>query len=143
MRPIQPLLMVLLGLLVVACFRGLRSRLFHRLILLGLALTATVLIVVPDLSTRIAELAGVGRGVDLIMYLGFVGVAFALVVLYTRLRATEQRLTEVVRSIALLHAEDAARDGVEQTPPPLPVHIQPVLETGASQRLRQLLIRRF
>ena len=85
MRPIQPLLMVLLGLLVVACIRQLRSRLFDRLVLLGLALLATVLIVVPDLSTRMAEIAGVGRGVDLLMYLGFVGMAFALVVLYGRL----------------------------------------------------------
>ena len=125
MRPIQPLLMLLLGLLVVAGFRGLRSRLFHRLALLGLALLATVLIVVPDLSTRMAELTGVGRGVDLLMYLGFIGTAFALVVLYARLRATEERLTEVVRSIALLHPQGAARDAEEKAAASAPAEIEP------------------
>jgi hypothetical protein len=103
--------MVLLGLLVVACFRRLRSRLFHRLMLLGLGLLAVILIVVPDLSTKVAELAGVGRGADLVIYLGFVGVAFALAVLYLRLRATEERLTEVVRSIAILNAQDTTQEG--------------------------------
>ena len=113
MRPIQPLLMLLLGLLVVACFRRLRSRLVHRLVLLGLALLATVLIVMPDLSTRIAELTGVGRGVDLLMYLGFIGAGFACIILYARLRATEERLTEVVRSIAILHPQVGAQEDEE------------------------------
>ena len=109
MRPIQLLLMALLVLLVAAGFRRLRSRLFHRLALLGLALFATVLIAVPELSTSMAERVGVGRGVDLLMYLGFIGVAFAFVVLYARLRAAEERLTEVVRITAISAARTPPR----------------------------------
>lgn len=110
MSPIQLLLLVLVGLVGIIGFQRLCSRLLHRLILLGLGLSATVLIVVPNLSTRMAEWAGVGRGVDLLIYLGFVGMAFTTVILYSHVRASEERLTEVVRSIAILHAKEAVQE---------------------------------
>jgi hypothetical protein len=66
---------------------------------------------VPDHSTRLAEFAGVGRGVDLILY---TWVAISLIVLlnlHLKLRAQLELITALARTIAL--ANIGARPAAE------------------------------
>ena len=45
-----------------------RAKVIYRLVALLLFLTATVLVIFPDLTTSIAHALGVGRGADLVLY---------------------------------------------------------------------------
>jgi small membrane protein len=101
---VQPILAVLLIGAVILYRARMRSRLADRLIVLTLATVGLVLIVFPDLSTRVAHFLGVGRGVDLVFYLSIVGIGFFLMLFLSRIRALESQLTAVARELALFRA---------------------------------------
>jgi hypothetical protein len=72
------------------------------------AATGVYLVWLPDQSTRLAELAGIGRGVDLIIY---IWVAISLIVLlnlHLKLRAQLELITVLARKIALANAEQGS-----------------------------------
>lgn len=110
MRPIQLVLVAALGALVVIYFRRLRSTVRDRLVLLALAALGTTLALVPELSTGLAHYVGVGRGVDLFIYLSFVGVLFLLLVVQAEIRQLQEKLTEVVRAVAILTARPSQHE---------------------------------
>jgi hypothetical protein len=106
MIPIQPVLVVILVLGVVLYFRKLRSKLWDRIIVVMLFAAAMIFIMNPALANRLAAVAGVGRGADLFFYVTIPGLAFALMLLLSRVRELERRSTLLVRELALLRAED-------------------------------------
>jgi small membrane protein len=59
----------------------------------------------PDDVTWVAQLVGVGRGTDLLLYMLVVAFAFAVLNFNLRLRDKEQRLTDLARATALRDAE--------------------------------------
>lgn len=104
MRPIQ-LLLVLFAVLVVALyFRRLRSRLLDRFIFIFIATLAIVMVVQPEWATASAQFLGVGRGADLVTYLGMSSLAFLWLRLYVRQREMEAKLTDLIRQLAIKHA---------------------------------------
>lgn len=105
MRPIQFLLILFAVLIVVIYFNRLRNRVMDRIFFFLFAVVAIVMVLQPDWATRIADFLGVGRGADLVVYLGFSGLAFLWLGIYTRLREMDVRLTELARHIAQLRAE--------------------------------------
>ena len=113
MKPIQPILLILIVIIAIVYFSRLRRKTWDRLIVIFFILTGAVLIAVPDLSTAIAQLVGVGRGADLLLYLGIVGLSFVCLLLYAKLRQLETTLTELVRLVAL---QNAISPQAEQTP---------------------------
>lgn len=79
-----------------------------------LALTSAAAVVpvwLPDLATEFAQLLGVGRGTDLLLYLWFTISALLILALYLRLMRLQDRMSELVRALALREAEggDAPR----------------------------------
>jgi hypothetical protein len=82
-----------------------RSVLRDRLIAVIIFASAVFAILFPDLTTKVANFVGVGRGTDLILYLLVVGSMFAVVMLTSRLMNVEKALTEVVRQFAITNAE--------------------------------------
>lgn len=106
MTAIQLLLSAILIIGVLVYFRRLRSRLVDRVVIFVLALSALVMVARPDWANAIAHFLGVGRGADLITYLGLIGLAFLWLGLYTRQRRLEETLTDLARQLALLGAED-------------------------------------
>jgi hypothetical protein len=104
MIPIQPILVFLLVCGVWLYFARLRSKLWDRMIVVALFVAATVFVMHPALANQLAALAGVGRGADLFFYVSIPGLAFALLLLLSRIRDLEQRETKLVREIALLRA---------------------------------------
>src|SRR5260221_7561046 len=60
-----------------------------------------VFVLFPELTTRIANKLGVGRGTDLIVYICIVFFLFVIIRLYARLRRLEQMITRIVRDNAL------------------------------------------
>jgi hypothetical protein len=117
MKPIQPIQYLLVLLLIAGIFlyvRSLRSRLLDRLLVLVIGLSGLLLVVMPDWSTALARrFFGVGRGADLVTYLGLVGLGYFCLLLFARVRETNERLTQLARSMAI----QQARLGPDTDPP--------------------------
>jgi small membrane protein len=88
-----------------------------RLVSLGMVLLSVVAIYFiwnPAMTTTLANLMGIGRGADLMMYFFFVFVIFQLIILHVKLRNQNVLLTQLSRRIAI----DAAQvpEGNEPRP---------------------------
>lgn len=57
--------------------------------------------VVPDTTSYLAALLGVGRGVDLVVYLALLLIFYLLFKIFLRLEKNDRQLTQVVREMAL------------------------------------------
>jgi hypothetical protein len=91
---------LLLGILLYAWLQYRRSPLVGLLSMLS-ALAGLYFVWVPSHATRLAAFAGIGRGVDLILY---IWVAISLIVLlnlHLKLRAQMELITVLARQIAI------------------------------------------
>lgn len=105
MRPIQLILILFAVLVALLYFRRLRSRLLDRVVLFVIAVLAVVMVAQPDWANAVANFVGVGRGADLLTYLGMSGLGFLWLRMYVRQREMEVRLTELARQLAIKRAE--------------------------------------
>jgi hypothetical protein len=81
-------------------------------------LAAAIAVWRPDLTTRIAQSLGIGRGADLLLYALALAFLAALFYFYRKSRQLEGDITRLVRHIALTTAEKAAEQApsdVEET----------------------------
>lgn len=62
-------------------------------------------IIFPNMTQDAADLVGVGRGTDLVLYMSIVVVMFVLLHYYTKFVELQRQLTEVTRELAILRAE--------------------------------------
>jgi hypothetical protein len=115
MRPFQFILIVLLMMVTYVYFSRFRSGLLDRLIVLVFAAVGIVMTVAPDFSTKLANLVGVGRGVDLFFYLSILGLAFVCLLLYSRIRDLESTITKFTRAVAIRKA--TAPEGADEARP--------------------------
>lgn len=88
------------------------THLAYRRLLAGLVLvTAALAVLFPDILQWLAELVGVTRGTDLLLYLFVVVSVVIWLRLYRKLAATEARIAELTRELALLTGSgDTMRD---------------------------------
>ena len=103
--PIQLLLSALLLVVAVASLRLFRNRLLYRLFFIAIVFTGILFITVPVLPVYLATMMGVGRGVDLVFYLLFIGFFFITIVIYRRLLRFDETLTRLVRQNAIRNAK--------------------------------------
>ena len=105
---IQVLLIVVVLLVAARLFRsrGARSQALRRLGLILFAAFAVVSILFPNSWNRIATVAGVGRGTDMVLYALVVAFLSFTVTTYLRFRELETRYTKLARRLAL---DEAAR----------------------------------
>lgn len=74
-------------------------------IILGiLATIASVIVVVPEIAGVLANLFGVGRGADLLLYLSFALGMIMFLHVITKIHIQEKKITELVRFIAISQA---------------------------------------
>ena len=81
-----------------------RSPWRDRFVVLVLMAGLVVAVLVPDFTSVIAEHLGVGRGVDLAFYVGFLLLFFLVAMQRARIREQDRTITTIVREIALLKA---------------------------------------
>ena len=105
MKLIQLILVPALLVLTFLYVFQLRSRLLDRLIIVVIGLSGMAIVIQPDWAQALAEILGVGRGADLVFYLGLVGLAFACFLLFSHIRQLEAKITEIVRQQAVDHAK--------------------------------------
>jgi hypothetical protein len=81
-----------------------RTRAWKRLILVALAGLAVASILQPELTTRVANLLGVGRGTDLLLYLLTAVFLYVAMGFYLKFKDVERQLTLLARQQALTDA---------------------------------------
>src|SRR5579872_3389668 len=115
MTLIQPVLIILLFCALLAYQFWMRSKLAERAIVFGLGALGAVLISFPAVSTGLAHILGVGRGVDLVIYISLFGLGFVQLAIYSRVRAMEVQITHVVRELAIgnVNSSPSAQTGTE------------------------------
>lgn len=69
-------------------------------------LLTAVVVVFPDLASYVASILGVGRGSDLVLYIGLVLAFYLIFRIYIRLEKYDRDLTVVVRNLARAKAAD-------------------------------------
>lgn len=64
-------------------------------------LMATTIIILPQTTTIVARVLGVGRGVDMVLYASIIGLFFLVFRLFIAFDKLERQLTDMVRRDAL------------------------------------------
>lgn len=101
---------VLIFAIVVVLMRFLSSRnslqtqAWKKIILMLFALTAIVMVLSPELVNRVANLLGVGRGADLLLYALTVAFIFVQLNNYIKEKEDKKRLVILARKIAISEA---------------------------------------
>ncbi len=106
MKLIQIILLTGLLAILVSYFRWFRTAAFDKLLIALILLTGIVFVISPELTNTIAHKLGVGRGADLLFYLAIVGFGYALLLLYSKMRAIEKKLTEIIRTQSLSEVQN-------------------------------------
>ena len=104
---IQLLLLLGVGVVTVLLTRSTadaRHQAVRRVLLALFALVTAAAILFPTILSRVAALLGVGRGTDLLLYLLVIAFLSFIATTYRRLKATDRRITELTRELALTEA---------------------------------------
>lgn len=109
----QFIIVLSLALLVIYAFFQWRRAPLVALAVYALSAGGAVLALAPDLATWAAHKVGVGRGADLVIYCFILIALGAIFNLHIKLRASEDNVTTLVRTIALLDARFSAGAGAE------------------------------
>jgi small membrane protein len=80
-----------------------------RIAILVVFCLGSVAVVFPDLVTQVAQLVGVGRGTDLVLYMLVVVSVLIWLGTYKRLSRLDDQLTDLARAHAILATELDAR----------------------------------
>lgn len=114
MKIIQLILVPALITFTLLYFRSFRSLLFDRLIVISLGFVATLLVIFPEISVKAAQWLGVGRGADLLIYLSLVGILFIYLMLFSKIRQLEERLTHLARSHAIENSDIPSKKNAQR-----------------------------
>lgn len=119
MKLIQFVLLAFVLLAVIKVIQKYRQRgmpLLEFLFWLLIWLAAAVTIVFPETTQVFADLLGIGRGADLILYFGLLAAFYLIFRLHMTHDRLEQATTEIVRALALgkLNREDPGATGTRE-----------------------------
>ena len=78
-----------------------RQLALRRMFGISIAAVGVAAVAWPDLTTRAANLVGVGRGTDLVLYLAVLAFSFLSMALYQRIARLESNITQLTRELAL------------------------------------------
>ena len=113
MKPIQFILVPLLILLLIIFIPKLRQQRVLKVIFILIIAAIMVFTIFLDSSMILAQYLGIGRGVDLVMYFGMLGLSVCCLLLYLRMQQLQQQLTELARKMALLGTTHESRHDPE------------------------------
>lgn len=108
------IILAISALLLITYFGLVRRK--HPLQVAGISLTFAVLFIfalAPDLSTELANLVGIGRGVDLALYIAIVFLLSFAFNLYIGQQEQNLRLTQLTRKLALAELQTQQQAGID------------------------------
>jgi hypothetical protein len=104
MTLIQVILVIAVIILLLLYLKLFRNTLLQRILFVFVFVAGIVAVIFPELTNRIANFVGVGRGADLLLYLMVIIFYFAFIVLYRKLNKIQDRQTEIIREISIQNA---------------------------------------
>jgi small membrane protein len=117
MNWIQALLILAVLTLLVYLLRSRRSAKAKAWVKVGYILFVVVgvyAILRPDDTTVVANLLGVSRGADLILYMVIIAFAFTTLSTYVRFKDIELRYARLARAVALQNAQEPDAAGTDE-----------------------------
>lgn len=78
------------------------ARAFRRVAFSVMLFTIVVAVLWPDLLTKTANMLGIGRGADLVLYLTTIGLLYVSISVYLKFGDMDRRITLLAREIALM-----------------------------------------
>lgn len=105
MNPIKIILAIPLLLVIIGFLKSTKSKTYFSFFLFLLAIIGLILISFPELTTKVANLLGVGRGVDLLFYACILIFFVISMMLYKKIRTIEIIQTKIIRNLALQNAQ--------------------------------------
>lgn len=119
MQRVQYLLLMFMASVAILYWRRYRSRTADLLFLILFCVLGALFILFPERSTWLANLVGVGRGADLLLYTLFCVTFLVLSRHKAKIEDAEERIAKLVRHLALMEAPDAssAWTSGDATPP--------------------------
>ena len=69
-------------------------------------LVAAIVVLLPQTVNFLANLTGVGRGVDVVIYLALITIFYIIFRIFVRLDKMEKNITKIVQHIALNKEDD-------------------------------------
>ena len=101
---IQIILLIIIALIIFRLIAKLRSKDLSGKQFFGwlvIWLLAAIVVIWPDLTVRLANYVGIGRGSDLVVYSALIFLFYFIFRLLLRIEKMEKNLTKVVREEAL------------------------------------------
>lgn len=89
---------------------GVQMQAIKRVGLIAFAMLNVYAVLRPDDVTGVANLLGVGRGTDLVLYGLVAAFMFGMLNFYLRFREIDRRFTELARTLAIREAEIVNRE---------------------------------
>jgi len=78
----------------------------HMAAWLAFWLAVAAVVLRPEAASRLADLLGVGRGADVIVYVGLAASFYLLFKLFAKIESLERQLTKLVRALSLKDFDD-------------------------------------
>lgn len=110
MNLIQLILGSSIALLFILYLLKFRSRSSDKIVILVGLILGLVFVIFPDLTSKIANIIGVGRGADLLLYLSIIGGLFLFLSLYLKIRQLQREITRFVREDSVKNPEKVAQE---------------------------------
>lgn len=104
MSLIKPLLIIFILFVFFKYVFKNKSALATRIVSISILFVVTFFVVFPELSTSIANYLGVGRGVDMSIYLFICLATILFFRMYSKTKDLDQQITKIVRNIAIDNA---------------------------------------
>lgn len=111
MKPIQFILLLtpLFGVFFVKSRKIYLTKALTRVGFLLASLVFSIMIFSPNLLLYIAHKLGVGRGTDLLVYTLSMCFFISIVLVFTKVKEIESKLTKITREIALINSNAAKK----------------------------------
>ena|SRR3989344_8331077 len=103
------IVLILLGYRTVVKWRSRDLRFSEFIFWMALWTAVAIVVVYPKTSTLVANLLGVGRGADLVIYSSLLLIFYLLFRIFMRLEKMEQQITKIVIETALNEKNDHSK----------------------------------
>lgn len=100
------LLTLIFTIMAIICFVSMRT-VFSKRLLLSIYIAAVFIVLNPSYSTKLANLFGVGRGVDFVLIVLVVALGNAVILYIRHVNAMQRNITKLARHIAKQDALDS------------------------------------
>jgi hypothetical protein len=104
----QPLILLAFITLLLLTLRGtkIHSKLISRLGFIGLVFLFSIAIMFPELTSQLANLIGIGRGADLVLYASTTAFLIFAVLVTKKINEIQRNLSKIIGLISIIEYQN-------------------------------------